>query len=278
MSLESRLAAGETVCSAWSGVPDALTVEILAAQGFDAVTLDMQHGGHNEDSVLRSIVPVLRAGKPALVRIPVGRFDMASRALDFGAEAVIAPMVNSVEDARRFAAAMKYPPVGERSWGPTYGFPRQGKGDFGEWLRESNKRTISFAMIETRAAVDILDGILDTPGIDAIFLGPSDFSIAWTNGARVNATLEDMMQTVEADRRPRPQGREICRHLRHRPGDCGPLRLDGLPVSRHGLGAYGDEAGLRDAAHGSACIAEGRRSILTTRTARRKGHIASSRE
>jgi 4-hydroxy-2-oxoheptanedioate aldolase len=197
MSLESRLAEGETVCSAWSGVPDALTVEILAAQGFDAVTLDMQHGGHNEDSVLRSIVPVQRAGKPALVRVPVGRFDMASRALDMGAEAVIAPMVNSVEDARRFGASMKYPPVGERSWGPTYGFPRHGKGDHAEWLRDSNKRTISFAMIETRAAVDILDRILETPGIDAIFLGPSDFSIAWTNGARVNATLEDMMQMVE---------------------------------------------------------------------------------
>ena len=197
MSLESRLAAGETVLSAWSGVPDALTVEILSAQGFDAVTLDMQHGGHNEDSVLRSLLPVIRLGKPAVVRVPVGRFDMASRALDMGAEAVIAPMVNSIEDAERFGAAMKYPPVGERSWGPTYGFPRHGKGDFAEWLRDSNRRTISFAMIETRAAVDILDRILDTPGIDAIFLGPSDFSIAWTNGASVNATLEDMMPTVE---------------------------------------------------------------------------------
>lgn len=197
MSLESRLAAGETVLSAWSGVPDALTVEILSVQGFDAVTLDMQHGGHNEDSVLRSIPSVQRTGKPALVRIPVGRFDMASRALDMGAEAVIAPMVNSIEDAQRFGAVMKYPPVGERSWGPTYAFPRHGKGDFAEWLRDSNKRTISFAMIETRAAVDILDRILDTSGIDAIFLGPSDFSIAWTNGARVNATLEDMMPAIE---------------------------------------------------------------------------------
>jgi 4-hydroxy-2-oxoheptanedioate aldolase len=197
MSLEARLAQGETVCTAWSGVPDALTVELLAAQGFDAVTLDMQHGGHHEDSVLRGIVPVMRAGKPALVRIPVGRFDMASRALDFGAEAVIAPMVNSIEDAQRFAAAMKYPPVGERSWGPTYGFPRHGKGDHAEWLRQSNKRTVSFAMIETRAAVDILDRILDTPGIDAIFLGPSDFSIAWTEGERVDPTLEAMMHAIE---------------------------------------------------------------------------------
>jgi 4-hydroxy-2-oxoheptanedioate aldolase len=197
MSLEARLAAGEIVLSAWSTVPDALTVEILSLQGFDAVALDMQHGGHNEDSVLRSILPVQKAGKPPLVRVPVGRFDMASRALDFGAEGVIAPMVNTIEDAQRFAAAMKYPPVGERSWGPTFGFPRHGKGDHAQWLRESNKRTVSFAMIETRAAVDILDRILDTPGIDAIFLGPSDFSIAWTKGERVAPTLEDMMQAVE---------------------------------------------------------------------------------
>ena len=196
MSLKSRLAADETLFTAWSGVPDALTVEIIAKQGFDAVTLDMQHGGHHEDSVLRGLVPVLAANKPALVRIPVGRFDMASRALDFGAEAVIAPMVNSVNDARQFAAAMKYPPMGERSWGPTYAFPRHGKGDHAEWLRDSNQRTMAFAMVETRAAFEALDGILETPGIDGIFVGPSDFSIAWSNGTTVNSTLESMMETV----------------------------------------------------------------------------------
>ncbi|WP_027143683.1 HpcH/HpaI aldolase/citrate lyase family protein [Mesorhizobium sp. WSM3626] len=196
MSLKSRLAADETLVTAWSGVPDALTVEILARQDFNAVTLDMQHGGHHEDSVLRGLAPVLALGKPALVRIPVGRFDMASRALDFGADAIIAPMVNSVADAKLFAAAMKYPPLGERSWGPTYAFPRHGKGDYAEWLRDTNQRTMAFAMVETRAALDALDGILDTPGIDGIFLGPSDFSIAWTNGAAVNSTLESMMETV----------------------------------------------------------------------------------
>jgi 4-hydroxy-2-oxoheptanedioate aldolase len=197
MSLAERLRAGETLLTAWSGIPDALTVELIASQGFDAVTLDMQHGGHHEDSVLRCLVPVLKAGRHALVRIPVGRFDMASRALDFGAEAVIAPMINSVDDARRFAAAMKYPPVGARSWGPTYGFPRHGRGDFEAWLRESNSRTLAIAMIETRAALEVLDGILETPGIDAIFLGPSDFSIALTNGETVDPTLESMMRTVE---------------------------------------------------------------------------------
>jgi 4-hydroxy-2-oxoheptanedioate aldolase len=198
MSLKARLSADETLCTAWSGVPDALTVEIVAKQGFDAVTLDMQHGGHGEDSVLRCIASIQAAGKPALVRIPVGRFDMASRALDSGAEAVIAPMVNSVADAQAFAAAMKYPPLGQRSWGPTYAFPRDGKGSQAEWLHESNQRTLAFAMIETRAALDALDGILDVPGIDGIFVGPSDFSIAWTNGGQVDSTLEDMMEAVQS--------------------------------------------------------------------------------
>lgn len=196
MSLKESLEADEVVLTSWSGVPDTLTVEILAAQGFDAVTLDMQHGGHNEDSVLRCLKPVLAAGKPALVRVPVGRFDMASRALDFGAEAVIAPMINSLDDAQAFAAAMKYPPLGQRSCGPTYAFPRHGHGDSQEWLRTANERTLSFAMIETRDALDVLDGILATPGIDAVFLGPGDLSIAWTEGRLIDSTLEDMMETV----------------------------------------------------------------------------------
>jgi 4-hydroxy-2-oxoheptanedioate aldolase len=196
MSLAARLAAGEIVYTSWSGVPDALTVELLAAQAFDCVTLDMQHGGHHEDSVLRSMVPIQRAGRHSAVRIPVGRFDMASRALDFGADAVIAPMVNSVADAKLFGAAMKYPPLGERSWGPTFAFPRHGKGDFAQWLAETNSRTVSFAMIETRAAYDVLDGILAAPGIDAVFVGPSDFSIAWTGGKSINPTLDSMMEAI----------------------------------------------------------------------------------
>lgn len=208
MTLAERLAADDVVLSAWSGVPDALTVEIVAAQPFDAVTLDMQHGGHNEDSVLRSIVPVRHAGKHAIVRTPVNRFDMASRALDFGAEAVIAPMVNSVRDAELFAKAMKYPPIGERSWGPTFGFPRMKGTSQQAWLAETNARTVSIAMIETRAALAVLDDIVAMPGIDAVFLGPSDFSIAWTNGATIDPTLEDMMETIaEVAARTRKAGK-----------------------------------------------------------------------
>lgn len=196
MSLRQRLNAGETVFTAWSGIPDSVTVERLAETAFDAVTLDMQHGGHHEDSVLRAIAPIVASGKPPVVRIPVGRFDMASRALDFGAEAVIAPMVNSVADAQVFAQATKYPPVGLRSWGPSFAMPRRGISDSQAWLRAENDGTISFAMIETRQALDALGDILAVPGIDGVFVGPSDFSIAWTHGETVDPSLADMMDAI----------------------------------------------------------------------------------
>lgn len=196
MRLAERLKAGETVFTAWSSLPDALVAEALAATVMDAVTLDMQHGGHHEDSVLRALAPVIAAGKPGLVRIPVGRFDMASRALDFGAEAVIAPMVNTLADAQAFATAMKYPPVGQRSWGPSFAMPRLGGDDAREWMRRSNAGTLAFAMIETREALAIVDDILAVPGIDGVLVGPSDFSIAWTNGATMDPSLEEMMEAI----------------------------------------------------------------------------------
>jgi 4-hydroxy-2-oxoheptanedioate aldolase len=195
-TLGERLSAGETVFTAWSGIPDAVTVEAVAGLAFDAVTLDMQHGGHHEDSVLRSILPIRAASKHALVRIPVGRFDMASRALDFGAEAVIAPMVNTVEDAVRFAAAMKYPPIGERSWGPHMAMARIGRADPKSWLTQANAGTLALAMIETREAYDLADEIIAVDGIDGIFVGPSDFSIAWFHGATIDPVSEDMMEAI----------------------------------------------------------------------------------
>lgn len=196
MSLPRRLTGDRPLVTCWSGIPDSTTVEAMANQPFDAVTLDMQHGGHSEDSVLRGIAAVKLSGKPVIVRIPVGRWDMVSRALDFGADAVIAPMINSAEDARRFAAYAKYPPVGQRSWGPTFAFPRLGAGTAQDFLEQANERTLTFAMIETRGAYEALDEILAVPGIDAIFVGPADFSIAWTNGKTLDPTLEDMMATV----------------------------------------------------------------------------------
>lgn len=195
-TLAKRLKNDDTIFTAWSAIPDSLTVEAVAGLDYDAVTLDMQHGAHTEDSVARSLLPVGGSGRHTIVRIPVGRFDMVSRALDFGAEAVIAPMINSVDDARRLAAAAKYPPVGERSWGPGLAMPRARISDAREWLRDGNANALAIAMIETRAALDAIDEIVSVEGIDGLFVGPADFSIAWSNGKTIDPTLEDMMEGV----------------------------------------------------------------------------------
>jgi 4-hydroxy-2-oxoheptanedioate aldolase len=197
MSLRARLETGETIFTAWSAIPDPLVAEFLARAGYDAVTLDMQHGCHSTDSVLRGVAAVAAVGKPAIVRVPVGRFDTASRVLDFGAAAVIAPMVNSVADARAFAAAMKYPPLGERSWGPTRALELHGHSDKQDYLRSANRETLAFAMVETRAALRALDDILGLPGIDGIFLGPSDFSLALSDGARVDPEAKGVLEAAE---------------------------------------------------------------------------------
>jgi len=192
-NLRSRLKAGETLYTAWSAIPDPLVAEFLARTNFDAVTLDMQHGCHSTESVMRGVAAVALAGKPALVRIPVGRFEMASRALDFGASAVIAPMVNSVADAKAFAASMKFPPMGERSWGPSRVIALHGQPNLQAYLESANRETLAIAMIETRAAQAVLDEILAIDGIDGVFVGPSDFSIAYSNGAKVDPNNAEML-------------------------------------------------------------------------------------
>lgn len=177
-------------------MPEPLVAEASARAGFDCVTLDMQHGLHDPASVMRAIGAVALAGKPSLVRIPVGDFAMASRALDMGAGAVIAPMINSASDAKAFATAMKYPPIGERSWGAGRAMQLAGMDDPASYLHSANDKTLAFAMIETREAVAALGEILAVPGIDGIFVGPSDLSIALSNGASVDPLREDNAQAI----------------------------------------------------------------------------------
>jgi 4-hydroxy-2-oxoheptanedioate aldolase len=189
--LSDRLRTGSPMLSAWCGLPEPAVAGLLARESFDAVTLDMQHGSADLAAAVRALPLIAAAGKPGLVRIPVGDYATASRLLDAGASGVIAPMVNSVEDARRFAAFMKYPPLGERSWGPHGALTLSGLPP-AEYFAQANGTSISFAMVETREALAIVDEILETPGVDGIFLGPSDLSIALSGGAGVNASSPDV--------------------------------------------------------------------------------------
>ena len=206
--IANRLRQGEYIFTAWSAIPNHHVAEACARTDFDAVTLDMQHGMQSTESVVDGIGAIALAGKAAIVRIPIGDFSFAGRALDFGASAIIAPMINSGDDARAFAAAMKYPPVGERSWAPYRAIALNGYGGNQDYLEAANDATLSLAMIETHAAVAALDDILAVDGIDGVFVGPSDLSIAWSEGKTINPALDDMMEAIaDIGRRARAAGK-----------------------------------------------------------------------
>jgi 4-hydroxy-2-oxoheptanedioate aldolase len=180
-ALAERLRKGGPVFAAWGGLPDPSVAALLAREDFDAVTLDMQHGAIDFAEVLRAIPLIAAAGKPAIVRVPVGDFAAAARLLDAGASAIIAPMINTVEDARRFAAITKFPPLGERSWGP-HGALALSRLAPADYLSGANTLTLALAMIETREALAAIDAILGVAGIDGMFIGPGDLSIALSDG------------------------------------------------------------------------------------------------
>jgi 4-hydroxy-2-oxoheptanedioate aldolase len=120
-----------------------------------------------------------------------------SRALDFGAEGIIAPMINTVADARAYVSFAKFPPIGERSWGPHRATTLANMPDQKVYLREANALTVTFAMIETKTALDNVEAIAATPGIDALFLGPADLSIALSNGADVDPMSLDVDRELD---------------------------------------------------------------------------------
>lgn len=191
-ALARRLAAGETVYTGWATLGEPRAAAMLASGGFPAVTLDQQHGLYDFQRCADALSTIAVAGGTTVVRVPVAGFAEVSRALDAGAAGIIAPMINSVADARTLAAYAKYPPLGERSWGPHVAVRLAGS-DLLSYLARANAETVLFAMIETPAALAIVDDILAVPGIDGVFVGPSDLSITISNG-----TLDQLSPDVDA--------------------------------------------------------------------------------
>ena len=176
------------------------------------MTFDVQHGLHDTRSVMEGIGAVALAGKPSLVRLPVGDNALASRVLDMGAEGVIAPMINTEAEAQALVAATKYPPVGERSWGPRRTMSLTGN-DAQVHLETANARTFTFAMIETARALTALEDILAVSGIDGVFVGPSDLSVTLSTGsvAPFSSAIDAPVWTVAQKAR---RSRQDCRRQR----------------------------------------------------------------
>jgi 4-hydroxy-2-oxoheptanedioate aldolase len=131
----------------------------------------------------------------------VGEYQTASRLLDAGADGVIAPMIETVEDARTFGSFMKYPPLGRRSWGPTrtVQLQRHDGRDYpgSDAFRDAaDAETMAIVMVETLRALEGIDDILALPEIDGVFVGPGDLTLAMTEGRTLDVDLPATLDAI----------------------------------------------------------------------------------
>ena len=171
--LRETWARGGTALNAWLTLEGAASAAAVAAAGFESVTLDLQHGAAEPHDAARIFMAVEAAGAVPLVRVRWNDPAELMRMLDVGARGIVCPMIGSRAEAEAFVAACRYPPEGIRSYGPVHGALGAGR----EQATRANEIILTFAMIETAEGFGNLDEIASTPGLDGLYVGPSDLSL-----------------------------------------------------------------------------------------------------
>lgn len=176
--LKEILAADQPALNGWCSIGNPFTAEIMAAQGYDSVTIDIQHGALDYSSLLPMLQAMRASGVVAMARVPWLDPGHIMKALDAGAMGIICPMVNSRAEAEAFVSYLRYPPMGQRSFGPTRAAVAHG----GYAVDEANDQVLALAMIETADGIANLEEIAATPGLDGIYVGPADLTLGTQNG------------------------------------------------------------------------------------------------
>ena len=175
---ENRLRAiwksGGAAVNGWLAIANSFAAETMAHQGWDTLTIDLQHGVVDYQAMVTMLQAIGTTPTVPVVRVPWLEPGILMKTLDAGAYAVICPMVNTREDAQRLVSYTHYAPQGTRSFGPV----RANLYGGADYFEHANDTIVTFAMIETAQALDNLDAILSVEGLDAIYIGPSDLSIS----------------------------------------------------------------------------------------------------
>ena len=176
--LKQIWAEGRPTINGWCSIGNPFTAEIMAAQGFDSITIDMQHGALDYSHLLPMFQAMRASGATLMARVPWLEPGIIMKALDAGAYGIICPMINTAEEAARFVSYMRYPPHGQRSFGPT----RVSFAAGTNYAGEANDNMLAFAMIETADGMANLEAITATPGLDGVYVGPADLTLSLTKG------------------------------------------------------------------------------------------------
>lgn len=185
---------GKPSINGWLSIGNPFTAEIMAAQGYDSICIDIQHGALDYSDVLPMFQAMRAANITLLARVPWLEPGIIMKALDAGAYGVVCPMINTAEQAAEFVSYMRYPPLGLRSFGPT----RANFSAGANYAQEANGEMLAFAMVETAEAMQNLDSIAATPGLDGIYVGPADLTFSLSQGRLAPAFDREEPEMIDA--------------------------------------------------------------------------------
>ncbi|MGJ8602661.1 MAG: HpcH/HpaI aldolase family protein [Marivita sp.] len=178
--VKTRLAAGDPVINAWLSIGASYSAEGVGHTGAHSVTVDLQHGMFGFSEALHMLQAISATPAIPMVRVPYLEPAQIMQLLDAGAYGIICPMISTPEQAAELVAACRYPPHGNRSFGPSRGLLYGGS----DYVANANETVMAIPMIETAEAVDRIDDILSVDGIDMLYLGPNDMAFAMDGHVR----------------------------------------------------------------------------------------------
>jgi 4-hydroxy-2-oxoheptanedioate aldolase len=191
-TIRSRWQAGEAVLTAWLTIPSSYSAELLAHCGFDCLTIDMQHGLIDYGMAVTMLQAISTTDCVPLARVPWNDPAAIMKLLDAGAYGIICPMIGTAQEAEAFAAACRYPPDGIRSYGPKRAMLYAGA----DYPAQANAEILAIAMIETADGLANVDAIAAVPGVDALYVGPADLSLALGREQRMDQTDPVMVDAI----------------------------------------------------------------------------------
>ena len=187
-------ASGKAVVNGWLAIPSGFSAEVMAQCGFDSVTVDMQHGVQDYQSMVQCFQAMNGHPVTPMVRVPWNEPGIIGKVLDAGAMGVICPMINTKKEAEAFVQYCKYPPMGTRSNGPI----RAGMyGEATSYQATANAETLCIPMIETKTAIKNLEAILDVEGVAGVYIGPSDLGLSYGMAPKLDRDEPEILKIYD---------------------------------------------------------------------------------
>lgn len=187
---------GEAAVGVWCSIPSSFSAEGAARLGYDYACVDMQHGVIGYSDMVPMLQAISSSRTVPIVRVAWPEPWLMMKALDAGALGVVVPLIESREQAARAVAACRYPPVGTRSFGPTRAAIAHETAD-----PDDLASVACILMIETESALENLDEIATTPGVDALYIGPSDLAMAMGLPPRPTEPIQEHEDEIERIRK-----------------------------------------------------------------------------